>query len=65
MFLSLVANIFIVSTSLAQRPTHVPKQGNRLHIFESPETFIFYVVIPLAIIVLYVVWLKKRNQNSK
>ena len=51
---------------LAQLPTHVPSpEAEPVGFFESWGKFIFYVVVPVILIILYVVWRNRTRKNRK
>jgi|GEM_PF-2041651 len=49
----------------AQRPTHLPYNGEPVGFLENPVNFIVFVVIPLLIIVLYIIWRIKKHKEKK
>ncbi|GEM_PF-73953 len=52
--------------AFAQRPTSVPYDDGPLNVFESVESIIFYIVIPIVIITLYVIWrIRRRNEKKR
>ena len=66
----IIATIIILLQSfslLAQRPTHVPSPGGPVRFFESPANIVMYVVLPIAIVIIYVLWRKwlRKNQEEK
>jgi hypothetical protein len=66
----IIATIIILIQSvslLAQRPTHVPSPGGPVRFFESPANIVMYIVLPIAILVLYMLWRRwvRRNQEEK
>ena len=54
---------------LAQTPTHLPRNLTEpVKFFESTENIIFFVVIPLLIVLFYFLWrrdVKKRKDKQK
>ncbi len=56
-------------TVYAQTPTHVPRDRTEpVNFFESTENIIFFVVLPLLIVVFYFLWkrdVKKRQDKQK
>ncbi len=58
---------FAAMKSFAQRPTHIPYDSEPTYFFESWENIVFYIIIPLVIIALYVIWRrqKKREQEEE
>jgi len=60
--LSAILSWVFALLTFAQRPTHVPKEGEPLRVFESMESVIFYIVLPVVIIVLYVVWKRRKKK---
>ncbi len=60
--------IFLLISTIAagQRPSHVPHDTEPVGFFDSPANIIFYIIIPLAIIVLYIVWRRRiRKEKDK
>ncbi len=55
-----LASVFFSLHAFAQRPTSVPTDNEPLRVFESVESIIFYIGLPVLIIILYVIW--KRRQ---
>lgn len=49
----------------AQRPTHVPGQGGPVRFFESPANIVLYIVLPIAVLVLYVLWRRWVRKNQE
>lgn len=54
----------------AQTPTHIPREETSpVDFFESTENIIFFIVIPVLIIILYFIWRrnlrKQRNDEEK
>lgn len=62
-FLAFIPLIFLAFDVMAQRPTHIPGDDEPLRVFESVENIIFYLVLPLIIIVLYVIWRRRLNRE--
>jgi heme/copper-type cytochrome/quinol oxidase subunit 2 len=55
--------------SFAQTPTHIPRQQPEpVGFFDSVENIVFYVVIPVLIVILYFLWknqLKKQRKEQE
>ncbi len=51
--------------AMGQRPTNIPYDNDPDRLIDSPATFIFYVVMPLAILVFYIIWKRKKNAERK
>ncbi len=53
----------------AQRPSGLPYDNEPLNLFESVASVVFYIVLPLIIIVLYIIWRrrlkKERDQRNQ
>ncbi|MFW5663789.1 MAG: hypothetical protein ACOCYD_01990 [bacterium] len=64
MFLTVVAFV-----GNAQSPTHIPREETSpVDFFESTENIVFFIVIPVAIIILYILWrrsLKKQREDKE
>ncbi len=60
--LTIVFSWVLAFMAYAQRPTHIPKEYGPLRAFESVENVIFYIVLPVIIIVLYVVWKRRKSK---
>lgn len=62
----LISIIFFLSTLnlFAQMPSNIPIDREPVRFFESTENIIFYIVIPLIIIILYWVWRKNTKANK-
>ncbi|MFW5777857.1 MAG: hypothetical protein ACOC4J_01320 [Bacteroidota bacterium] len=65
-FLSFLSIVFIsVNDLFAQSPTNIPRQESEpVQFFDSWENVVIYLIIPLAIIILYYIW-KKKSMNKK
>lgn len=51
---------------MAQLPTHVPSpEAEPVGFFESWGKFIFYIVIPVILIILYFVWRNRTRKSRK
>ncbi|MFP4288862.1 MAG: hypothetical protein ACLFQS_06370 [Bacteroidales bacterium] len=49
----------------AQSPTNIPRQESEpVQFFDSWENVVIYLIIPIAIIILYYVW-KKKSMKKK
>lgn len=48
----------------AQMPTHVPGGSEPVDFFESPASVLVYIIIPVIVVVLYVIW-RKKNQKEQ
>ncbi len=63
-FTTLFSFILAIAAS-AQAPTHLPDRGSEpVSFFESWENIVFYIIIPLAIIVLYVIWRRQKKREE-
>lgn len=62
-FFSIVM-MFFTDQVFGQRPSGVPYDNEPLGVFDSVTNIIFYIVIPIAIIVLYVIW-RRRTKNDE
>ncbi len=49
----------------AQRPTHVPGGSEPVDFFESPANIVVYIIIPVIVVVLYIVWRKKIQKERQ
>ncbi len=64
--------IFFVMMSLiaqSQAPTHIPREQTRpVDFLESTENIVFFIVIPVLIVILYLVWrrnLRKQREEEE
>jgi len=64
LFPLLAAAVLFVARASAQRPTHVPGNGEPLRLLESPENVIFFLVVPVVIGVLYFIWRRKQRREQ-
>jgi len=52
--------------SFSQTPTHIPRQQPEpVGFFDSVENIVFYVVIPVAIVILYFLWRKQVKKQRE
>jgi heme/copper-type cytochrome/quinol oxidase subunit 2 len=63
-FLSLKLTM-ITAFVMGQRPTSVPHDNEPVKFFETPANIIFYIVIPLIIIVIYSMWRRKMRKEAE
>jgi len=49
----------------AQRPTHIPEPSGPFNVFQSVENVIFYIVLPIIIIVLYIIWRRRITKEKR
>ncbi len=63
--MALYMGLLTVMTTVAQRPTHIPGEDEPLKVFESAENIIFYLVLPVIIIVLYIIWRRRLNREKE
>lgn len=54
--------VLLSQAALAQRPTHIPPESPPVSFFDSISNIIFYIVIPVVILIVYLVW---RNYTHK
>jgi ACR3 family arsenite efflux pump ArsB len=54
----------IIKLVYAQMPSNIPVDREPVRFFESAENIIFYILIPLLIIVLYRIWRKRIKKNN-
>jgi len=63
-YLAVTILTFASQIANAQSPTHIPRRSPEpVGFFDSIENMVFYIIIPLAIAVLYFLW--KRNLARK
>lgn len=59
----------VTFVGFAQSPTHIPREQSRpVDFFDSTENIVFFVVIPVVIVILYLVWrrnLKKQREDEE
>ncbi len=54
--------------ALAQRPTHIPGNGEPVNFFDSLTNIVLYIIIPLLVVVLFFLWrrdLKKKQEEKE
>ncbi len=57
--------LLLANIAAAQRPSGVPYDTEPVF-FDSPANIIFYIIIPLAIIVFYIIWRRRiRKEKDK
>ncbi len=58
--------IFFSFVSFAQSPTHIPRtKPEPVNFFESVENIVFFIVIPVVIVILYFLWRRQRGKEKK
>lgn len=56
----------VISLVSWAQPTHVPRsKPEPVNFFESTENIIFYVVLPVVIVILYMLWRRNINKQKK
>jgi H+/gluconate symporter-like permease len=50
---------------MAQRPTHIPGDGEPVGFFDSLSNIIFFIVIPVFIVVIYILYRRYLNQQKE
>jgi len=61
-----LTSLFFTITAFAQAPTHLPDRGSDpINFFESWENIVFYIIIPLVIIALYVIWRRQKKREEE
>ena len=56
--------LLLFSTLLfSQKPTEVPKPSDKPIDLTDPADVIIYIVLPLCVILLFVIWRKKRKNK--
>jgi hypothetical protein len=56
--------MILAAVAYAQHPTHLPRRDPEpVGFFESTENLIFYVVIPLLIVIIFFVWKAHRKDK--
>ncbi len=61
-----IVMMFFADQALGQRPSGVPYDNEPVGFLDSITNIIFYIVIPLVIIILYIIWLRKtKNDENK
>lgn len=59
----------VTFVGFAQSPTHIPReQSSPVDFFDSTENIVFFIVIPVVIVILYLVWrrnLKKQREDEE
>ena len=51
---------------MAQRPTHIPGEGEPVGFFESLSNIIFFIVLPVLILVIYLLYRRYlRKEREK
>ncbi len=62
-FLTLIMSLAITATSYAQRPTHVPYDSEPVRFLESWENIVFFILLPVLIIILYIIWRRRVGKE--
>lgn len=52
----LVMFLLMAGAAVAQRPTHIPEPSPPVSFFDSASNIIIYIVIPIVIIVMVIIW---------
>ena len=62
-----IASLLLMVSGLiyAQRPTNIPEPSEPFNVFESAENIIFYIVLPVIIIVLYIIWRRRISREKE
>lgn len=67
--LTVFFTLFGLLNTWAQAPTHVPREKTEpVNFFESTENIVFFVVLPVLIVILYFLWkrnLKKQQEDKE
>ncbi len=50
---------------LGQRPSNVPYDTEPVGFFESPAKIIIYIVLPLLIVLIYLLWRRKIKKEEE
>ena len=48
-----------------QRPSSVPYDTEPVRFFESPANIIIYIVLPLLIVLIYILWRRKVRKEKE
>ncbi|MFN3557452.1 MAG: hypothetical protein ACK4VN_15950 [Bacteroidales bacterium] len=66
-YFSLSLLFFLWQVSLmAQSPTHIPRtRPEPVGFWESTENIVFFIVIPLVIVVLYFLWRRQVKKDAQ
>lgn len=55
--------VFTTTAIYGQAPTHLPQRSPEpVGFFDSTENIIFFVVIPIIIAIIYLIWRGKQNK---
>lgn len=63
-----LAGLFVLFSlvSYAQSPTHIPRnKPTPVNFFESVENIVFFIVIPVVIVILYILWRRRLGKEKK
>lgn len=60
-----IASIIQMGSLYAQKPTDVPKPGEKPIDLTNPADLIIYIVLPICIIILYFIWDRNRKNDRK
>jgi heme/copper-type cytochrome/quinol oxidase subunit 2 len=52
-------------TVFAQRPTHIPPESPPVRFFDSPSNIIFFVVVPILVLLVYLIWKARTRSEQK
>ena len=58
--------LFTAINNYGQTPTHIPREKQTpVDFFESTEQIVLYIFLPLAIVLLYILWRKRLKKQRK
>lgn len=56
--------LLISGFALAQKPSEIPGDTGKVELTETSDVII-YILIPIIIIILYIVWKKRKKNGSE
>jgi|GEM_PF-1362714 len=60
--------VLLSTGAYAQRPTHIPGEGEPVNFFDSLTNIVLYIIIPLVVVMLFFLWrrhLKKKQEKEQ
>ena len=63
--LSTILLFLQVFAILGQTPTHIPTDNEPVSFFDTPGNIVLFIVIPVAIVILYYLWRKRLRRETK
>ncbi|MEE4177784.1 MAG: hypothetical protein V2I46_09760 [Bacteroides sp.] len=51
--------------TIGQTPTHIPTDNEPVGFFETPGNIVLFIVIPIAVVILYYLWRKRLRREAE